>query len=178
MGKPALDLAEVVRGSSSLSFRGLQAYAGHVQHFRGFDYRRQASEAAMGRAVEVKEKLEKAGFEVPILTGGGTGTYNIDSEVDGVTDVQVGSYLFMDVNYRNVGGKGGPVYDDFRPSLLVLATAMASPRRVASPSTPDTRHSRPTRSLRTRLASQGSPIAGAATSMESWSSGIRAVRAK
>ncbi|HJS75616.1 MAG TPA: DSD1 family PLP-dependent enzyme [Vicinamibacteria bacterium] len=129
MGQPALDLAEAIRGSTSLKFLGLQAYAGHLQHLRGFDYRRQASETTMGRAVELKQELEKAGFEVPILTGGGTGTYNIDSEVDGVTDVQVGSYLFMDVNYRNVGGKGGPVYDDFRPSLLVLATAISQPAK-------------------------------------------------
>jgi D-serine deaminase-like pyridoxal phosphate-dependent protein len=128
-GQAALDLAEAIRGSSSLKFMGLQAYAGHLQHLRGFEYRRQASETAMGRAAEFKQKLEKAGFEVPILTGGGTGTYNIDSEVDGVTDIQVGSYLFMDVNYRNVGGKNGPVYDDFRPSLLVLATAISQPTK-------------------------------------------------
>ena len=81
----------------------------------------------MGQAVELKESIEKAGFDVPVLTGGGTGTYNIDSEVDGITDMQVGSYLFMDVNYRNIGGKEGAVYDDFRPSLLVLATAISQP---------------------------------------------------
>lgn len=129
MGKPALDLAETIRQSSSLKFLGLQAYAGHLMHLRGFEYRRQASEATMGRAVEFKHALEKAGFEVPILTGGGTGTYNIDSEIDGITDVQVGSYLFMDVNYRNVGGQNGPIYDDFLPSLLVLATAISQPAK-------------------------------------------------
>jgi D-serine deaminase-like pyridoxal phosphate-dependent protein len=73
--------------------------------------------------------MQKAGFDVPILTGGGTGTYNIDSEIEGITDVQVGSYLFMDVNYRNVGGKNGPIYDDFLPSLLVLATAISQPAK-------------------------------------------------
>ncbi|HLE69705.1 MAG TPA: DSD1 family PLP-dependent enzyme, partial [Vicinamibacteria bacterium] len=129
LGKPALDLAETIRRNSSLKFLGLQAYAGHLQHLRGFEYRRQASEATMGRAVELRRTLEKAGFEVPILTGGGTGTYNIDSEIDGITDVQVGSYLFMDVNYRNVGGQNGPIYDDFRPSLLVLATAISQPAK-------------------------------------------------
>jgi D-serine deaminase-like pyridoxal phosphate-dependent protein len=127
MGKPAVLLAQAIAGSASLRFGGLQAYAGHVQHLRGFDYRRQASEAAMGRAVEVRKMVEAAGIEVPVLTGGGTGTYNIDCDIDGVTDVQVGSYLFMDVNYRNIGGKNGPVYDDFRPSLLVLATAISQP---------------------------------------------------
>jgi D-serine deaminase-like pyridoxal phosphate-dependent protein len=129
MGKPALGLAEAIRKSSSLSFRGLQAYAGHLMHLRGFEYRRQTSESVMGRAVEFKHALEKAGCEVPILSGGGTGTYNIDSEIDGITDLQVGSYLFMDVNYRNVGGQNGPVYDDFRPSLLVLATAISQPAK-------------------------------------------------
>ena len=83
----------------------------------------------MGRAVEFKHTLEKAGFEVPVLTGGGTGTYNIDCDIDGITDVQVGSYLFMDVNYRNVGGKDGPLYEDFRPSLLVLTTAISQPAK-------------------------------------------------
>ncbi|MGH9320463.1 MAG: alanine racemase, partial [Vicinamibacteria bacterium] len=129
MGKPALDLAEAIKECPGLRFGGLQAYAGHVQHLRGFEYRRQSSEATMGRAVEVKKMLEGAGFEVPVLTGGGTGTYNIDCDIDGITDVQVGSYLFMDVNYRNVGGKNGTVYDDFLPSLLVLATAISQPAR-------------------------------------------------
>lgn len=46
-----------------------------------------------------------------------------------MSDVQVGSYLFMDVNYRAVGGRGGPIFEDFRPSLLVMATAISQPRR-------------------------------------------------
>ena len=129
MGKETLDLAEAIRKSSSLSFQGLQAYAGHIQHQRGWEARRDRSEATMGRALEVRQDLISAGFEVPLLSGGGTGTYNIDSELDGVSDVQVGSYLFMDVNYRAVGGRGGAVFDDFRPSLLVMATAISQPAR-------------------------------------------------
>jgi D-serine deaminase-like pyridoxal phosphate-dependent protein len=129
MGRETLELAEVIAKSSSLRFLGLQAYAGHLQHQMGWEARRGRSRATMGRALEVKQDLEKAGFEVPLLSGGGTGTYNIDSEVDGVSDVQVGSYLFMDVNYRAVGGRGGAVFDDFRPSLLVMATAISQPAR-------------------------------------------------
>jgi D-serine deaminase-like pyridoxal phosphate-dependent protein len=129
VGRPAIDLVEGVYRSPSLKFAGLQAYAGHLQHLTGWEYRRQASEATMGRAAELKHEVEKAGFDVPVLTGGGTGTYNIDSEVEGVSDVQVGSYLFMDVNYRNVGGERGPIFDDFRPSLLVLATAISQPTK-------------------------------------------------
>jgi len=126
---PALELARVIRKCPSLRFAGLQAFAGHVLHQRGFEYRKQASLQSLAGAVETRRLLEQDGFEVQALSVGGTGTYNVDCDVEGVTDVQVGSYLFMDVNYRNVGGAGGAVFDDFKPSLLVLATAVSQPVR-------------------------------------------------
>ena len=129
MGKETLELADAIRKSPSLRFLGLQAYAGHIQHQVGWEARRDSSQATMGRALEVSQSLERAGFEVPVVSGGGTGTYNIDSELDGVSEVQVGSYLFMDVNYRAVGGRSGAVFDDFKPSLLVMATAISQPKR-------------------------------------------------
>lgn len=129
IGEPAMALVRAIHGSSALKFAGLQAYAGHVMHLSGWEYRRQASEVTMGRAAEFKAQIERAGIEVPSLTGGGTGTYDIDSDIAGITDMQSGSYIFMDVNYRNVGGRRGEVFDDFRPSLLVLATAISQPTR-------------------------------------------------
>lgn len=128
MGQPAIDLVTTVDKSPHVSFAGLQAYAGHLQHVSGWESRNEQSVKAMTEAVETKAAVEAAGFDVPILSGGGTGTYNIDSEVKGITDMQVGSYLFMDVNYRNIGGKSGAVYDDFEPSLLILTTAISQPR--------------------------------------------------
>ena len=127
MGEPAVNLVKAIHDATALRFGGLQAYAGHLQHQSGFEFRRQASEEVMSRAVTLRETVEKAGYDVPVLTGGGTGTYNIDSEVDGVDEMQVGSYLFMDVNYRKIGGKEGAIFDDFRPSLLVLSTAISQP---------------------------------------------------
>lgn len=127
MGEPAVNLVKAIHEAPALTFGGLQAYAGHLQHQNGFEYRRQASQAVMSRAAELKRTVEGAGYDVPVLTGGGTGTYNIDSEVDGVDEMQVGSYLFMDVNYRKIGGKQGAVYDDFQPSLMVLSTAISQP---------------------------------------------------
>lgn len=126
-GEPTVKLAQEVGKRPSLRFGGLQAYAGHLMHVVGFEYRKALSRKALARALESKHRLEKAGFEVPVLSVGGTGTYNVDGDVDGVTDVQVGSYLFMDVNYRAVGGERGPIFDDFQPSLLVLATAISQP---------------------------------------------------
>jgi D-serine deaminase-like pyridoxal phosphate-dependent protein len=127
LGVQALELIKAVGASSALDLSGLQAYGGHLQHLLGWEYRKHSSRETLARALEVKHKAEKAGYEVPVFSVGGTGTYNVDCDIDGVTDVQVGSYVFMDVNYRNVGGKGGAVYDDFDPSLLVLATAVSQP---------------------------------------------------
>jgi D-serine deaminase-like pyridoxal phosphate-dependent protein len=129
LGDPAQKLLEVIGTSPSLGFGGFQAYGGHLQHMVGWTYRDRSSRETMARALEVKHRAEKAGFHVPVFSVGGTGTYNVDCDIDGVTDVQVGSYLFMDVNYRNVGSKEGTVFNDFQPSLLVLATAVSQPAK-------------------------------------------------
>ena len=69
------------------------------------------------------EMARKAGLNVEIFSGGGTGTYNIMTSVPGFTDVQVGSYLFMDCQYIEIGGaKNETVFDDFAPSLTVMTT--------------------------------------------------------
>src|SRR5260221_10052849 len=79
----------------------------------------------MTKSVETRSLLQKAGFDAKILSGGSTGTYNIDSAIDGVTELQVGSFIFMDFDYRRIGGSGGQaVYADFQPSLTVLTTVV------------------------------------------------------
>jgi D-serine deaminase-like pyridoxal phosphate-dependent protein len=124
-GEPAVDLARQIARSKRLQIQGVQAYAGHASHTVGFEARQQTSRTAMGKAVETKLLLQKAGFDAKILSGGSTGTYNIDSAIDGVTELQVGSYVFMDVDYRRIGGAGGQtVYADFQPSLTVLTTVV------------------------------------------------------
>ncbi len=126
-GEPALELARALAKHKALKLRGVQAYAGHASHAVGFENRAKVSREAMGKAVETKDLLAKAGFEMRILSGGSTGTYNIDTSIRGVTELQVGSYVFMDVDYRRIGGKdGNAVYLDFRPSLTVLTTVVSA----------------------------------------------------
>jgi D-serine deaminase-like pyridoxal phosphate-dependent protein len=126
-GEPALALAQQIARCKSLRFEGLQAYAGHVMHVHGHGPRKQQSLDAFMQAVETKALIEKAGIEVRILTGGGTGSFDIDCEIEGVTDLQVGSYMFMDVEYRDVGDAQGEVFDCFEPALFVLVTAISQP---------------------------------------------------
>jgi D-serine deaminase-like pyridoxal phosphate-dependent protein len=124
-GEPALELAKRIARSKRLQIQGVQAYAGHASHTVGFEARQSVSRTAIAKAVETKTLLQKAGFDAKILSGGSTGTYNIDSAIDGFTELQVGSYVFMDVNYRKIGGAGGQtIYADFQPSLTVLTTVV------------------------------------------------------
>jgi D-serine deaminase-like pyridoxal phosphate-dependent protein len=133
-GEPALELGRLIAGSKSLRLRGLQAYAGHASHTVGFAKRQEVSRTAMSKAVETRDLLAKAGLDMRILSGGSTGTYNIDSKIAGITELQVGSYIFMDVEYRSIGGqKEAAVYQDFQPSLTVLTTVVSTthPDRVS-----------------------------------------------
>jgi len=120
-------LAEVIARLPNLKLAGLQAYAGQASHTVGFENRKRVSREAVGPAVETRRLLEKKGIACSLLTVGSTGTYNIDSEMDGVTELQPGSFIFMDVDYHRIGGADGPVYADFKTSLTVIATVVSKP---------------------------------------------------
>jgi len=127
-GEPALGLAQLIASLPNLQLIGIQAYAGQASHVIGWEERRKVSQAAMSKAVETARLFEKNGIECPLLSGGSTGSYNIDAGIKGITELQPGSFLFMDVDYSRIGGKDGePVYKDFRTSLSVLTTVVSKP---------------------------------------------------
>lgn len=126
-GQPAANLAQSIAQHKNVRFAGLQSYAGQASHKVGFEARTESSRAAMLPAVQTRRLIEKSGIECPLLTGASTGTYNIDSEIDGVTELQPGSFLFMDLDYNRIGGQDGPVYRDFQSSLTVLTTVVSKP---------------------------------------------------
>lgn len=127
LGAPAVTLAQRVARKSSLHFGGFQAFASHIMHIEGYERRRHEDLDMLDAVVETRHLAERAGLHVEILSVGGTGTFDIDCDVPGVTDVQAGSYVFMDVMYRAIGGAGGPVFDEFEPALFILATAISQP---------------------------------------------------
>lgn len=80
-------------------------------------------------AVETRHALEKKGIACPWLSGGSTGTYNIDTHIEGITELQPGSFMFMDIDYNRIGGESGSaVYNDFQNSLFVLTTVVSKPK--------------------------------------------------
>jgi 3-hydroxy-D-aspartate aldolase len=124
-GEGAVKLGQLVDTLPNLKLRGILSYDGGVQHAKGFEARKERALKAIGPNVETFEAMKKAGLNLEIFSGGGTGTYNIMHLVPGFTDVQVGSYLFMDMQYLAIGSESGDaVYTDFAPSLTVLTTVL------------------------------------------------------
>jgi D-serine deaminase-like pyridoxal phosphate-dependent protein len=126
-GEPAVELGRAVRRQPALNLRGLQGYAGQCAHVIGFEERRRASRRVMGRLMKTRELFEKDGLPVDIVSGGSSGTFNIDSELEGLTELQSGSYCVMDLDYRRIGSSRGDAYDDFEMALTVLTTVISVP---------------------------------------------------
>lgn len=123
----AAAFAGQLRDLPSLRVKGVQAYAGHLQHVSSYDQRARASRHAMRRAADVFESLRREGFSVEILSGAGTGTYDADLAVPELTELQVGSYVLMDVEYMDIGGPGGRrLGDSLRPSLTLLTSVISA----------------------------------------------------
>jgi D-serine deaminase-like pyridoxal phosphate-dependent protein len=123
-GQPAIELARLVAGLPNLKLRGILAYDGGAQHVKGFQKRREQALKNLAAPAETYAALKSAGMGVDIFSGGGTGTYNIQHETPGVTDLQVGSYVFMDAQYLEIGAPESDVNTDFEPSLTVLTTIL------------------------------------------------------
>jgi D-serine deaminase-like pyridoxal phosphate-dependent protein len=115
----ALDLARVIAALPHLQLIGIQGYEGHLQHLPDSD-REQQCRQAMSKLNEAVQHLRKNEFGVPVVTTGGTGTAEVCAGCESVTELQPGSFVFMDVAYRDAtGGK-------FANALSVLSTVTSS----------------------------------------------------
>jgi 3-hydroxy-D-aspartate aldolase len=124
-GKAAVALAKTIDKLPGLKLKGVHGYSGASSHVQGWDARKDHSETYMTPVIDSFKQMQHEGLPAQIMSGASTGTYNIDTGLDGMTELQVGSYVFMDVDYRRIGGKSGPVYEDFKPALTVLATVIS-----------------------------------------------------
>jgi D-serine deaminase-like pyridoxal phosphate-dependent protein len=120
----ALELARRIESLPGLRFAGLQAYHGSLQHRRGHAERAAACREAAARARECARMLAQHDYACPIITGSGTGTAEFDAPGGVYTELQAGTYAFMDVDYGENEWAGEP-----RPrnSLFLLSTVMSAP---------------------------------------------------
>ena len=126
-GDGAVALVEQVANARSLEFAGLQCYAGQVQHMESLNERRAHSLEALKELGELRDALKAKGIAPQTLSGGGTGTFDIDPDARVLTELQVGSYVFMDRQYNDVWEKPGD-RAPFEVSLSVQTTVVSANR--------------------------------------------------
>ena len=121
-GKPTVEFAEKILRLKGLNLIGLLGYEGPFFNIPDFAKRKEAANARNRLLVETRELLEDAGVDIEVVSAGSTGTYNITGEYPGITEVEAGSYVFMDTTYRKLEGL------DFECALTLLTTVISRPR--------------------------------------------------
>jgi D-serine deaminase-like pyridoxal phosphate-dependent protein len=117
-GEPALELARAVQASPGLRFAGLMGYEGHAIMIPNPVERRSVTEASLALLTGTADLLRTQGIPVEIVSSGGTGTYFITGNFPGITELEAGSYITMDRQYREVIGI------EFEYGLTVLSTVV------------------------------------------------------
>jgi len=118
-GRPTLELVQRVSGASNLRFDGLQGYEGHIVQREDAEERRRGVAESMRLLMETKALLLAHGLPVRIVSGGGSGTYDMTGNVDGVDEVQCGTYALMDGCYKRIR-------PEFQVASFLLSTVVSS----------------------------------------------------
>lgn len=125
-GEPALALARHITTLQHLNLIGIQGYEGHLQHLHSLEERREKCLASMAILTSTALALQNSGFPMQVVTTGGTDTVQFCASVKGVTELQPGSFIFMDTDYRDAIGN----FYSNSLSILVTMVSKQGPRRV------------------------------------------------
>ena len=119
-GQPALELGRMVAASPGLRFEGLQGYEGHCVDLRDETERIKQTRQSLDHLVGTRRLIEQTGLRVNIVSGGGTGTYTINGDCEGIDEVQAGSYAAMDWWYSDIR-------PEFKQAMSILASVISRP---------------------------------------------------
>jgi len=120
-GDPALALARHVAETPGVELRGVMGYEGHVVGIEDRERRTAGALEAMERLISTAEAIRCAGLPCEVVSAGGTGTYDITGRVQGITEIQAGSYVLMDTAYAKLD-------IPFEQAFAVLGTVISRPR--------------------------------------------------
>ena len=120
----AVAVARAIASHSALSFAGVQAYWGHLQQVMPYAERQRRVEEQAARVRELVSALTSIALPPPRVTGGGTGTHWIDASLNLFTELQVGSFIFLDSLYGAT--ELVPGHNPFTPSLFVAASVVSA----------------------------------------------------
>lgn len=119
-GREALALARRVADTPGLGLRGVMGYEGHVVGMEDRAKREAGAREAMDRLLSTVRTIRDAGLPCDVVSAGGTGTYDITGRIEGVTEIQAGSYVLMDTAYARLD-------IPFEQAFTVLGTVLSRP---------------------------------------------------
>ncbi|MGJ8590262.1 MAG: 3-hydroxy-D-aspartate aldolase BhcC [Yoonia sp.] len=121
------EIARAVRDAKNLTYRGIQAYQGAMQHMDSFEDRKAKLDAAIAQVSEAVEALKAEGIATELVSGGGTGSYYFESNSGLYNELQCGSYAFMDADYGRILDKDGKRIDagEWENAFFILTSVMS-----------------------------------------------------
>ncbi|HBT02471.1 MAG TPA: alanine racemase [Citreicella sp.] len=124
------DVVEIVRAveaAPNLSYRGIQAYQGAMQHMDSFEDRQAKIDAAVAQVKDAVDTLKSEGIDTELVSGGGTGSYYFESTSGVYNELQCGSYAFMDADYGRILDKDGKRIDagEWENAFFILTSVMS-----------------------------------------------------
>lgn len=119
-GAAAVALAKEAAATAGVELRGVMGYEGHVVGLPDRSEREARTREAMAGLVETAAMIRAAGLPCDIVSAGGTGTYDISGRIQGITEIQAGSYVLMDTDY-------GRLDLPFEQAFWALGTIISRP---------------------------------------------------
>ena len=123
----AVEVFHAIAAQPNLKLIGVQCYGGQWQHLEGANTRAAAIADGMAHLSRVIAALRGAGAQIAVVTGGGTGSFAADAAQGVLTEVQPGSYAFMDRQYRDALQDDPD--GDFEQALAIVATVISANHR-------------------------------------------------
>ncbi|MBW3695295.1 DSD1 family PLP-dependent enzyme [Vibrio sp. T187] len=129
VGDELIQLIELINATQGVSYAGVQAYSGHLQHVKGYDERNQQAKSAVIELFKfIDSDLTPRGLAPAVISGGGTGTYAAYQDLS-YSEIQAGSYVFMDAAYQAIGDENHQqINQQFGPALKVISTVISHPK--------------------------------------------------
>jgi len=122
-----VEIAKAIDAAPGLTFSGLQAYQGAMQHLDSYADRKAKIDLAVAQVKDAVDALKAEGLACDIVGGGGTGSYYFESASGVYNELQCGSYAFMDADYGRILDENGQRIDrgEWENALFILTSVMS-----------------------------------------------------
>ena len=122
-----VEIARAIDAADNLTFLGIQAYQGAMQHIDSYEERRGKTEIAIAMVKSAVDALDEVGLKPELVSGGGTGSYYFESNSGVFNELQCGSYAFMDADYGRILDEDGNRIDagEWENALFILTSVMS-----------------------------------------------------